>query len=1110
MLGRRPTLILLWTAVGLLLATTEAVTDKDDTVDTIIVRRGQTAEITGHLANGIRQHCSAEEDCQVSIRGNNSRRCGYLQPERFNTSDDVQVFFSHFGCGEPHLPLEFRILRPHGEVRFAALEVTIAPSDHPLSPILRSIQVVPHRTEDEAGNGKATFNLSVTFYTMVTWQECSYSISFYPFYLQVPEHGKLVGDLVNERIPCGYEPTSPIKYGTNQTNANDYLLLTLWDKKSSAATAPLHGIVEIKISDSKYDHKHTTHSVNFAVTQTGYNFVPSHLLIPPPHSLGSLSAKTQIYSSSTSCGRFVTPFCPRSVEDDSHTLITTADLHSNAIAFHQLLTNCSEVDYHLRAYDVAGFLIWKMVVKVTPRSVQTAPTLHYVAQAGSTLNITSMLLRLSESFGDQCTFHVLHAVESGEVQWTTAQGLNISVVGKNWSHPLEPGTLWYTAGKRNAALVWDVTCVDQPFIRNVTAFVTVIGKGTLPLIPGLQKSEVHVYEGYATQLGSRLFHWTDPDTDDFAARYDVPNTDFFVLVVNGSNTADTILPLADLGVQVNAKSKASRAVAFSHADWLNGRIWITARHNTTDGILLIFVHSPRSGHHLLIINVHVHSSPPPGPLSSFKKATAVMVVLDTNLPLTLNDTIATNHIIWETYLKARVQDPIIANPIPIVYHIRVPPQYGYICVGVSGTCKEPTHNFTQEDINSYSVQYVRSNSSEIDAFSFYLDGSDGQNHWFVIRTPQSVATEDRCGNSRLYIPVPVGGTTTLTVESFQQSLLEGTALEVVMPPRHGNLSLTSFTISALLAGSVNYTVHSSSQMVCSDDAAFAVSTNSSNSIVVLHFAIMTAASTPMNVKIQIQPKPIYVVQYSALSVRDVNITGFPFCPELVHVQVTKEPLFGALQASGASLKEGCSFSQDQLYSSRVEYAVDGNSTFNDSVSFIVTVPLIGDKLNITTEEFTLSIRYFNSAQPTGELMVTPQLPVRSIVVRNESLYGVSFEISKTINFSLPEGTNSRDYIVVFRPITVHGGSFVGLMPLSGGLVVWRYPFVPSPLIYSINASSLPNNESSLRIGVNSFIPHFVLQTSTSVRVYWTRVSFRSSRVKLEAKQERQEVPIEIQ
>ena len=1108
MLRRGPTLILLWTAVGLLLATTGAVTDEDDTADTIIVRRGQTAEITGHLAHGIRQHCSTEEDCQVSILGNNSRRCGYLQPERFNTSDDVHVFFSHFGCGEPHLLLEFGILRPNGEVRFATFEVTMAPSDHPLSPILRSIQVVPHRTEDETDIGKATFNLSVTFFTIVTWQECSYSISFYPFYLQVPEHGRLVGDLVNERIPCGYQPSTPIKYATNQTNANDYLLLILWDKKSSTATTPLHGIVEIKLGNSKYNHKHTTHSANFAVMQTGYNFVPSHLLVPLPHSLGSLSTKTRIYSSSTSCGRFITPFSPRSFEDVIHTLITTDDLHSNSVAFHQLSTNCSEVDYHLKAYDVAGFLLWKMVVRVTPRFVQIVPALHYVVQAGSTLNVTSMLLNLSESFGDQCTFHVLHGVDNGELQWRTAQGVNISVSGKNWSHPLEPGTLWYTAGKRNDGLVWEVTCVEQRFIHNVAAFVTVIGKGTMPIIAGPKKSTVHVYEGYATQLGSRLFHWTDPDTDDFAAQYVAPESDYSVLVVNVSNAADTRLPLADLGIQGN-ESMSNRAVTFSHADWLNGRVWITARQNITSGNpLLIFVNSPHSGHHLLFLTVHVHTSPPPGPLSSFKKATAVMIILDTNLPLTLNDTIASNHIIWETYLKAKVQNPIIATPFPIVYHIRVPPQYGYICVG-EGTCKEPAHNFTQQDIKSYFVQYVRTNSSEIDAFSFYLDGSDDQSHWFVIRTPQF--TEDHCGNSRLYIPVPVGGMTALTVESFQQPLLEGSVLEVVMPPQHGNLSLTSFTISALLDGSVTYTLRSSSQIVCNDNAAFAVSTNSSYSIIVLHFAIMTSTSTRLIVDVRAQPKPIYAAQYPPLSQSDVNITGFPFCPELVRVQVTKEPLFGTLLAlpSSASLREGCSFSQDQLHSNGVVYMLNDNSTANDSVSFIVTVPLIGDNLNRTTKEFTLSMRFYSSAQLKDHLTVAPRLPIRSIFVEDELLYGVSFEINKTINYSLPEGVDSREFQIIFWPIAFNKGSFIWHMPVRAEPFSWQYPFIPAHLIYSVNTSALDINESSMKIDVYSYLSSY-FSLVTSVHVYWTHVSFLHGHVKLEAKQERQEVTIEIQ
>lgn len=1103
MLGRRPTL-LLWTVVGLLLATTGAATDKDDTADTIIVRRGQMAEITGHLVSGIRQHCSAEEDCQVSILGDNSRRCGYLQPERFNTSsDDVPVIFSHFGCGETHVPLDFRILRPDGEVRFATLEVTVAPSDHPLSPIMRSIQIVPLRTEDETGAGKVTFNLSVTFYTRVTWQECSYSISFYPFYLRVPERGRLVGNLVNERIPCGYEPLTPIQYETEQTNPNDYLLVILWDKQSSAATTPLHGIVKIKMRALQYNHRHT-HLASFSVHQTGYTFVPSHILIPPPYSLASLPANIRLYSSSTSCGRFVTPFSPRSVEDDSHTLITRDDLRSNAVAFHQLLTNCSEINYHLQAHDVAGVLLWKMVVKAMPHAVQTATTLHYVAHEGSTLNITSMLLGLSESFDDQCTFRMLHELESGDVLWRTAHGLNNSASGKKWSQHLETGTLWYTAGGQNDALVWEVACVNQSFIHNVTAFFTVIGKDKLPLITGFEKSEVHVYEGFATQLGSRLFHWTDPDTDDFAAVYQVPSTNLSILDVNISNPADTILPLTDLDVQVNARSKSNDSIMFSHADWLNGHIWIAAKHNRDLEYLRIFVYSLHNKFHELFFNIHLHSTPPPEPLSSFKKATAVRVVIDTNLPLTLSDESISKHTIYETFLKARVQGPVTATPIPIVYHIHVAPQHGYICVD---PCEETAHNFTQLDIQSLSVHYVRRNTSEIDAFSFYLDDSDGQTHWFVIRTSHSVVPVDPCLNDRLYIPVPKGGSTTLTVESFQHSLSEDAALEVVMPPQHGLLTLTSFTLSALYAGNVTFILHNSSQVVCSDEIAFTASANSSRSIFVLRFAVMTATSNPVTVSAS--SKQIHFDNLATLSASDVAISGVPFCPELVHVQVTSEPLFGTLQTSDAfdlswKLKEGCSFSQLQLQQNKVTYNILGNdSSFRDRISFLVTVPLIGDDFNITTEEFTMDIHY--SAQRPGQLMVAPQLPVRPV---DELLYGVIFEINKTINVSLPEDANSNQSILIFLPTDFYEGSFTGQVHRQGISVVWPYLNITVPLVYSFNISSLPQNKSSIQIDILMSAPGFFQRTS--VRVYWSRVSFVQNRVKLEARQEQQEISIGIQ
>ena len=1105
------------TVVGLLLATTGAVTDRDDTADTIIVRRGQTAEITGYLASGIRKHCSVEEDCQVSILGNNSRRCGYLQPERFNTSSDgVPVVFSHFGCVDTHVPLDFSILRPDGRVRFTTLEVTIAPSDHPLSHIMRSIQIVPLQTEDGVVAGKVTFNLSVTFYTTVTWQECSYSISFYPFYLEVPERGRLVGDLVNERIPCGYEPLSPIRYETNQMNTNDYLLVILWDKLSSATTTPLHGIVEIKIGAVQYNHRHTPHSKRFSVHQTGYTFVPSNLLIPPPHSLASLPASTRLYSSSTSCGRFVTPFRPRHAEDDSRTLITRNDLQSNAVAFHQSFANCSKIDYHLRAYDIAGVLLWKMVVKVIPHSVHTAPTLHCVAHEGSTLNITSMLLSLTESFGNQCTFRLLHQLEGNNVLWTTAHGLNISAVGKYWSRPLEPGSLWYTAGGQNDALVWRVACVNWPSIRNVTALITVISKDKLPLMTAFERSEVHVYDGYATQLDSRLLHWTDPDTDDFAAVYHAV-TDLFILNLNISNAADTILPLADLGVQVNLGTHPDNVVKFSHADWLNGRIWIAAGQSSTSKRLLIFLYSLPSGHHLLDLDIRIHSSPPPEPLSSFKKATAVRVVLDTNLPLKLSNEGTSSYIVYETRLKARVQGPVSATPIPIMYHIHVAPQHGYICVGLD-SCTETAHNFTQLDIQSFVVRYVRREISEVDGFSFSLDDSDGQIHWFVIRMPQSVFSMEPCGNSHLYIPVPKGGRTALAVESFQPPLSEEVELEVVRPPQHGSLTSNSFSGTALIAGNVSYTSHNSSQVVCTDETILSVSTNSSHSIIVLRFAVMTATSNPINLSTSLLR--VSINGYSALTARHLNISGVPFCPELVLVKITSAPQFGALKTSNAfdfKLKEGCSFSQLQLKQDKVTYSIiHGNrSMFFDSISFLVTVPLIGDYLNITTKEFSMDFYYSN--QSTGQLTVAPELPVRPIDVEDDLLYGVTFEVNKTINVSLPEYVKPNRFVLMFEPANFAPGSFIGVVQhrIDLGSVFWLYPDITVPLIYYFNALSLHNNASSIQMNIYSGSLSYdnnvqYLFHTTSVRVYWSHVSFSKTHVRLEAKQEPQEISIEIQ
>ena len=1114
--GMRP-MLLTWTVAGLLLATTGAATDKDDTADTIIVRRGQTVEITSHLASGFRQHCSVEEDCQVSIIGNNSRRCGYLQPERFNTStDDVPVIFAHFGCGETHVPLDFRILKPDGQVRFATLELTVAPSNHSLSSIMDSIRIVPLRPEDDAVDGKVTFNLSVTFYTRVTWQECTYSISFYPFYLQVPDRGRLVGDLVNERIPCGYKPQVPIQYETDSLNANDYLLVTLWDKHSPGATTPLRGIVNIKLKDVRYNHRHNINPKHFSVRQTGYTLVPAHLLIPLPHSLASLSSNTRLYSSSTSCGRFATPFSPRSNADDSRTLITIEDLRRNAVAFHQFFANCSEIDYHLHAYDVAGSLLWKMLFKTVPNTVHTAPTLHYVAHEGSTLNITSMLLRLSESFDDRCTFRLLHELESSNVLWRTANGLTSSAVGKRWSHPFETGSLWYAAGGRNGALVWEVACDNQLFKHNVTAFVTVIGKDKLPLNIAFQSSELHVYKGYATQLDSRLLHWTDPDSDDFAAVYFVPSTSLLILNVNISNAADTILPLRDLGIQENVGLSTNNGITFSHADWLNGHIWIASRQTSALENLNVLVYpdaNPKN-HLPLFLDIHVHSSPPPGPLCGYKKATAVRVVLDTNVPLIL-DNGRNTQIIYETSLKARDQGLDFSDPTLIVYHIRVIPQHGYICVG-HGTCEETAHNFTQQDIQNFSVRYVRRNTTEVDAFSFYLDDSNGQIHWFVIRTTESVNPVDPCGNGHLYIPVAKGGQTTLAVESFQHSVSEDTALEVVRAPQHGYLTLDLFTGTALYAGNVTYVLRNSSQLVCTDEVIFSVSTNSSHCIIILRFAVMMA---PYNPAVSTSLLRITSVGNSPLRVRNLNISGVPFCPELVQVQITGKPQFGTLQTLDRldlKLKEGCSFSQLQLQEYKVIYKIAARnmSSFIDSLSFLVTVPLIGDDLNITTDKFTMEIYYSN--QTIGQLMVDPRLPVRPIDGEGDFLYGVTFEVNKTINVTLPEHTDPNRFALIFEPSSFVGGSFIGLVQhrIDLGSVFWLYPHITVPLIYYFNSSSLPTSESSTTIAIASAsLTHDNEVHSfqgTFVQVYWSRVSFMENHLKLEAKQERQEISIGIQ
>lgn len=1100
-------MLLMWTVAGLLLATTGAATDKDDTVDTIIVRRGQTVEITSHLASGFRQHCSVEENCQVSIIGNNSRRCGYLQPERFNTSsDDEPVIFSHFGCGETHVPLDFRVLKPDGQVRFATLELTVAPSNHPLSPIMEGIQIVPLGSEDETVAGKVTFNLSVTFYTRVNRQKCTYSISFYPFYLQVPERGRLVGDLVNERIPCGYKPLAPIQYETDSLNANDYLLVTLWDKHSSAATTPLRGIVNIKIRDMPYNHRHNIYSEHFRVRQTGYTLVPTRLLIPLPYSLASLSSNTRLYSSSTSCGRFATPFCPRSNADDGHTLITIEDLRRNAVAFHQFFANCSEIDYHLQAYDVAGSLLWKMLFKAVPDTVHTAPTLHYVAHEGSTLNITSMLLRLSESFDDRCTFRLLHELESSNVLWRTAHGVTSSAVGKWWSHPLETGSLWYAAGGRNGALVWEVACGNQLY-RNITAFVTVIGKNKLPLKIAFQSSEVHVYKGYATQLNSRLLHWTNPDSDDFAAEYFIASTSLLILDVNISNAADTILPLHDLGIQENVGSPASNGFRFSHADWLNGHIWIASRQTSPLEKINMLVHPDANpnNHFPLFLDVHVHFSPPPGPLFGYEKATAVRVVLDTNKPLQLGNE-RNIEIIYETFLKAQDQSLAFSDPTLIVYHVRVIPQHGYICVG-RGTCKETARNFTQQDIQHFSVRYVRRNTTEVDAFSFYLDDSNGEIHWFVIRTTESV---DPCGNGHLYIPVPRGGQTTLAVESFQHSVSEDTELEVVRAPEYGYLTLGSFTGTDLYAGNVTYLLHNLSQMVCTDEVIFLVSTNSSHFITILRFAVMTA---PYNLAVSTSLLRITSVGYSHLRVRDLSISGVPFCPKLVQVQITGEPRFGTLQTldtRNLRLKEGCSFSQLQLQQNEVIYEIAARnmSSFIDSVSFRVTVPLIRDDLNVTTDEFTMEIYYSN--QTTGQLTVVPQLPVRPIDIEGDLLYGVSFEINKTINITLPEYTNPNRFVLILEPSTFVGGSFIGLVQHRIRRVFWLYQYITEPLTYYFNISSLPTSESSMTMDIasaslthdNEVQDYF---QRAPVWVYWSRVSFVENHLKLEAKQEHQEI-----
>ena len=1074
--------------------------NQDETgTNALSVQRGRTAEISKPLLHLVRRVIPLE-DFQLNFSGKPWERCGETRPDIVTSSylRNHTLLFTHFGCKEPLVLLEFRVSSPRRQVRVLNVPLTVLPSRHPLQGVLNGFQIKPvHNTNLDLSTGtqETAYDLTITFSPNVTTDLCLYSFELLPNTFPIPEHGQLLLPPNITRIPCGLEPLLPVKYTPRSASSKislsrDYALVRIWPRGAGAAL-PLYGIVDIEFQQPSGGPAllKTAHSI--LVHHSGYTPVPATHLLPSDFLTTDISKQMRIHVEATDCGVFVSHTTPINLADTATTLLTSPDLISELVAFHPIVNNCS-ANSSVNAFDISGRLLWNLSISIRVNILYNISTFDFVLDSSQTANITSVLQDIFSTFGKNCIVNLSRGPTQGNLHWTdpNVQFSTASLVPANFT-----STLLYTSlnGGISDGFAFRTECSTD--VSYITVFIMGLMKD--PSQHSLPSVKIDVYLGYATQLGPHVLRMNYDQMDgDEPILVFLDNRDLFFYRILDPHTAETVLPLSTFNFTYNPVL----AKSITLSQWIDGRAWVVPLNVSGLGEVVRFalnVVCPKKPEIIVFLPAAIHAQPPP----TNKELFTPDVTITTNHPLVLD--VQSSHTQWTVISTLNLD--VKAARRSVVYNVVIPPKFGSLCL-YHQTCNHSLSTFTHEDLRSGTLRYYRILPSKLDGFLFEIDGTLPQ--WFVIKSNNVI--EDPCNVKPIFVPVMLN--VSLTPSMFASQLVgvpltNSTAFSVVILPSQGHLSLQrgdTVTLSDLTSGKLNYEVFNLTSPALIDSSVFVTVYNNTGYFSELVFVHLKNSTLPPYVHV----RDLNTSTKSTELGNNFILTGFPFLVDIVHFVIVDEPIHGHIvhnhgqDSKTTVLSKNCSFSHASLKRGEIQYVIsegEDMNSFNDSLSIVLMLPSILIPVFLPNRTYSLAIDYKKQALSRNKgLSVVSNLTV-SLLNKTDTLY--KYGVSLNGGIHIPEDMDATRLLVLFASKNRLGSFFMDSTKRHG---LAGYELQNSTLFYFLSQGTLKlmKTRDSIILKANYYPQNKTLHKAYAkqqftIDVFWSLVYFKKTSIERE-------------
>lgn len=945
----------------------------------VVVSRGCSVD----LRPALRFNLAQAVNCRVtSISGSS---CGSIIPDIFDCSTySGPILYQHFGCFSTQELATFTI---------STLPAGYSPPS-PSSSLLQPVQVSTHSVEVVVASPppgiaalrvQATrkdppneaLNLTVAFPPGLVGR-CYYEVvSAWPV-LSLPIAGNLSG-IVNQVLPGGYVPTSPLTYQSQGLmGCTDYILVKIYLHKARTnaggnGTGIAYAILPFGAESAsaepvqlERDVLIINQAVNTPISWSNFNFT----LNRPPGRSDSLpllrytfpvlesGSMRSLYS--TSAG------VPRSS-------FTSQDLLAGHVAFYptDVLSSSNPVIYHYNVTNVAGILVARGGVNILVRErVWNYPTQRRncplaVAEGGMTA-INQSVLDFYPTY--ECdlstTMEVLQPPAHGVLVYE-----NGSRVGqeKIYFWLLRNTTLLryrHDGGEElGDTIYWEVKCPSAA--TDLVVFMSVLVAAVDDVPPTLViPSPLRAYRNWVLPLSPSFLQAMDPDSAHSDIIFVIHHKTLLRTSRNVGNFDNTsiLFPLIASNSLVPSLGRDFMEVHnFSLLELEQQKIWYVPKTASVDTLELTVRDSANHENPRIYTLYITVSSLAPNHTLLISTSTQYPHVL-ANKPLPLS---SRGHMYLTPYFLYSRAPPSSSKAMR--YVVTLPPQHGLLCLlpllpllPGSG-CTQSVDSFTQHDVNYHLLIYQRGNSGGEqllpDSFSF-LATVQGVSHirpvtntfnWTVLQ-PSTVLLLDRPFWLRVETEKLIPPEVFYAFSALPLS--RNLTFRIREQPRYGDLMLRNST-QHLAFRPLRFTFedvrnrllwYSHSQhrgpRVCSDEVVFDASSPLQNVVTARLPIILQDGDTDL--RVVTTPHILQGITHFTFSSRDFNVSS-SFCPKFVTFRLDRAPSLGVLNLKDHThkttrqLQVDCTFTAEDIQSEALSYSIprpDPGTNFTDD--FVVT------------------------------------------------------------------------------------------------------------------------------------------------------------------------------